>query len=193
VVESLVGNDQVQSLTCGGDYHAVGRLSDHGWVEQAVEIVDEDNIDAAVAGLAGRPLHVLLIGDRSDWTTASALLAERSVRPWVVVVPAGGDSLPAVPSYRHLLFDGSSDVFLADDRLELAANVASCLARSSDDEASINRWRGSALEGWHARTSKSDALRAQQELLDLKQTLSWRITRPLRAVRRRMPPAGTKT
>lgn len=194
VVESLVGNNQVRYLRCCGENRLVGEFGDFGWTGQSIEVLDEDSIRAALGSLGdGGPLHVLHVDSAAAWAPVSALLARQSVQPWIVIAPAQRENAQLTGSYRHLLFDGTSDVFLADDRLELATNLASCLARSSEDEASISRWRGSALEGWYVRTSKSDALRAQQELVDMRQTLSWRITRPLRAVRRRMPATGTKT
>jgi hypothetical protein len=65
------------------------------------------------------------------------------------------------------------------------------------------RWRGVALERWsnlmEATTARADdelnRLRGElallnQEMLAVRQTLSWRITRPLRTVRRRLPRAG---
>jgi hypothetical protein len=86
-----------------------------------------------------------------------------------------------------VLFDGSGDYFVAEDHLELARNLTAARSDPEGEQTSVRRWRASALEGWHVRSSHSDAVRAQQELFEMKNTVSWRITRPLRAVRRRMP------
>jgi FkbM family methyltransferase len=66
------------------------------------------------------------------------------------------------------------------------------------------RWRSVALERWSSLMDEAtlqayelDRLRRElarlgQEMLAVRQTVSWRVTRPLRAVRRRLPPAKDK-
>jgi FkbM family methyltransferase len=74
---------------------------------------------------------------------------------------------------------------------ELSEQLADCERRAAEADglrAELLRWRGIALERWSAGTGAArpaDDGSAQAELDALKQTLSWRVTAPLRAVRSR--------
>ena len=129
-------------------------------------------------------LQLLLIDDPGDATTVSAL-ATRSVTPWMVAIESGGSEMASLAGFRHIVYDGRYDVFLSSEHVGLADRVGALVCGAAGADASIRRWRASALEGWHARSSLSHAISANQELIAMRQTLSWRITRPLRIVRRR--------
>lgn len=53
------------------------------------------------------------------------------------------------------------------------------------------RWRGAVLERWAAAVAPPRDDRAQAELDAIRQTVSWRVTRPLRAVRSRQIRSGS--
>ena len=56
--------------------------------------------------------------------------------------------------------------------------------------AELVRWRGAALERWAQASVPQRDGRAHRELEELKQTVSWRVTKPLRAVRSRQLRTG---
>ena len=149
--------------------------------------------DEIVAAIDSGPLHLLIADESATAAAVVAILADRSIVPWLLVVPGAADGTPdPAPGLRHVAFDGVRDYFLAGDRISLATNIRAAVTEAAETQTSLRRWRSTALEGWNARGIHSDALNAQQELIDMKQTLSWRVTRPLRAVRSRLP-VGTKS
>lgn len=115
--------------------------------------------------------------------------------------------------YRFCLFDGLSRYYVAEERAELAPALSypACPLddyvrvdlREAEDEAGrlrqrigeleqevaqlrgeLVRWRGAVLERWSRAVAPAPADDgARDELEALKQTVSWRATRPLRAVR----------
>jgi hypothetical protein len=129
---------------------------------------------------------------------ALAVLTAHGLRPRLVVVAASGERDPfAVPGFRHVLFDGGADYWLAGPFVPLAHSLIepsaerraerdALAARLALAEASAARWRASSLAGWQARASTSAPTNAQQELFELKRSYSWRITRPLRGLNRRL-------
>lgn len=167
VIASLFGTEDVATLAT------------RGLTDPATRAIDPE-----------KPLHLLHLDDPQELPEALATLGAREIRPWVVTTegPDDGETPPLV-GYRHVLFDGTHDYYLADEHIGLANRLARALADNQDAQSSIRRWRASALEGWSARGSLSDTLNAAQELINIKQTLSWRVTRPLRAVRSRVPTA----
>lgn len=158
-----------------------------GPVHVAVAAADDD-----VAPLA--PWLALVASDPADRTRAEGALETAGYVPGVFdgsyrfwVSPDHLDLLPAV-SYPASARDGyvpAAEARLRADRAEL--------------RAAVRRWRAQALTAWaggelapvaRASTADLDAARAEaahwrQELAATHRTLSWRVTRPLRAVRRR--------
>lgn len=166
-------------------------LTAAGWRGVTVTELDAATIAAALARL-GEPvqLHLLVAARPALLANALALLAVQSVSPWVIATgpdDTASGATDGYAGYRHVLFDGAHDYYLANAHLDLAVNVPAALQAGHDAQASVRRWRATALEGWQARGALADALNAEQELSDMKQTLSWRVTTPLRAVRRRIP------
>ncbi|MFC3690392.1 FkbM family methyltransferase [Aquipuribacter hungaricus] len=114
--------------------------------------------------------------------------------------------------YRLVLFDGLSRFYVADEHADLAPRLsypaspadgaiirrdqvtAERIARLEEDlrttERDLVRWRGVALNGWAGvqghtgTTSGIEAAELRAEMQRLQATLSWRVTAPLRQVRR---------
>ncbi len=158
----------------GAPTTTAGALQTAGW--QAVAIDDNE---------PGKAVHLLLTASPEAAAAALAQLDAAGSTPWFIVVQA---SAPAtIGSHRHVLFDGQNDYFAAVEHLPLMDGLAATITGAEQANESIRRWRGAALDGWNTRGSVSDTLNAAQELINIKQTLSWRVTRPLRAVRGRVP------
>lgn len=114
--------------------------------------------------------------------------------------------------YRACLFDGLNRFFVADEHGEIAdalsypASPADGAVRHHEreqlrrideledqlrtSERDLVRWRGLALEGWaelqgHVSSGQGiESAHLREQLTLMQQTLSWRVTKPLRAVRR---------
>lgn len=123
---------------------------------------------------------------------------------WEQVVLAAG--------YRFCLFDGLSRFYVAEEHADLAPRLSypsspadkaiihrdqatadriEALERDlRTTEADLVRWRGVAINGWagvqgHTGTSSGiEAAELRAEVQRLQATLSWRVTAPLRRVRR---------
>lgn len=167
-------------------------LAAHGWTTRTV-VGEQEELRAAAAE-AG-PLHVL--GVPSVHLGADPLVPE-DVRPWVLVVTVPSPTRERAPErdgYRHVLFDGVSDLLLAEEHADLAALLgypagalddwSSPAQRQADQD--LARWREQAVRGWQEQVAAVTVLPEHAEIHAMTQTLSWRVTRPLRAVRTRMP------
>jgi FkbM family methyltransferase len=108
--------------------------------------------------------------------------------------------------YEFRLFDGLSRYYVAEERaaeLGPALSYPACvldnyvtlahtraLEMSEDRLRQATHWRTVALRGWadaldeRRRQSNPDAVHLRQELEAMRQTVSWRVTRPLRRARR---------
>ncbi len=160
-------------------------LAQRGWTTRTV-VGHDDELQAAV--VEAGPLHVLEMPYDLDV----------EARPWVLVVLADGPtraSAPACEGYQHVLFDGVSDLLLAEEHADLAP-LLGYPAGSLDDWSSpaqrltnddLSRWREQAVRGWQEQVAAVPVLPEHVEIHAMMQTLSWRVTRPLRAVRTRMP------
>lgn len=94
--------------------------------------------------------------------------------PVVALVPTG----TVVAGYLCVRRRAGRDLLVRDDGT-LAA------ALGEDPEAEVRTWRDKALQGWQEQV---DAAPGLEELLALRQSLSWRVTRPLRVLRGRRAP-----
>lgn len=127
-------------------------------------------------------------------------------RPWVVIldgVDPGSDDLGGTASsraYRPTLFDGVSLYLAAEEHAELVPMLSypRCsrddvlpTSGQADAEAAAGPWRDIALSAWadaatRALTSPGAdhglVVTLERELDAVRQTLSWRVTRPLRAL-----------
>ncbi len=182
------------------------RLSDvleqHGGTDQEVHFMLVDTEGAEQQVLASVDLRtfrpwILVV----ESTTPNSVL--QTHHTWEPALLEAG--------YVFCLFDGISRFYVAQERaqmLEVALSYPACvLDRFVEARAyavwqereglieDVRRWRAEALTRWAeaARTS-ADELRAREgelaaalrELDAMHATVSWRVTRPLRAVRRRM-------
>lgn len=153
--------------------------------------------------------HVVLVADPDAPGTLEDVTA---AAPWVVLVDSpvlGTATTPWAPAlesagYTLCQADGLTRYYVATTHAELRDALAYPAGprdayvteeivrlRSRVDEltAEVLRWRAAALERW-ARSDqpalddgRTSAL--ERELDAVRQTLSWRVTAPLRAVRRR--------
>ncbi len=162
-------------------------LSEHGWSTRTV-VGDDQSLAGVLAGAGA--LRVL--------SAPADLELDLSLRPWVLVLPAASPTRERAPErdgYRPVLFDGVSDLLLADEHAELAP-LLGYPAGVLDDWSSpaqrvvgedLARWRDQAVRGWQEQVASVPVLPEHAEIHAMMQTLSWRVTRPLRAVRTRMP------
>lgn len=169
-----------------------------GWVEHDVHVLagrDEAETSAAVAALAA-------IGVR-PWVVVSASASRAGE------AAAGPDAAILSQGYAHCLYDGLNNVYVLEGRAELSVLLSySACARdefttpelrrlqASRDELgaqlaqaaqSVMRWRAAALHRWGDAAGGGVQPALARELEAMRNTISWRVTRPLRAVRRRMP------
>ncbi len=169
-----------QTRGTGGTAHPPGVRSGLAW--EAVEPGREDIDD----------VHVLLVGSGDTTASRSALLA--SVRPWVVLVR--GERADAAVWERDLadakyvlaVFDGRTHYFVSPQHDDLPSAFATGDTAAWDalvDE--VVRWRTAALGRWALATGNQPTSEnhAEHELHAIRQTVSWRVTAPLRKVRSR--------
>jgi hypothetical protein len=74
---------------------------------------------------------------------------------------------------------------------ELVAARAECdrlRAELLEVSQSVVRWRAAALAGWSTRAQTGDSVAISREIDAIHNTVSWRVTKPLRTVRTMMPP-----
>ena len=177
-------------------------LEHHGTPGKDVHfmLVDTEGSEAQV--LASVDLHrfrpwVLVIESTAPNSTVQTHDA------WEAAVLAAG--------YRFCLFDGLSRFYVAEEHSDLHAQLAypACVLDAFVEArayavwegrqeliAEVRRWRAEALRLWAGTgdTASARDLRgvqnqlaaARDELAAVRATVSWRVTRPLRAVRRRM-------
>jgi hypothetical protein len=168
-------------------------------------------------GLLDEPIHVLALDAGGDEAAALATLDLRRTRPMLllvratpgVVVPDWDAGLRAA-GYAFRLFSGLFRIYVAseyDDVIGLAVSYPACVfdevppagrpalaERAARAEADVARWRSLALKRWDEAVNGSTPTSAtwevsmlRDELNAMRATLSWRITRPIRVVRRMVP------
>jgi hypothetical protein len=184
-----------------------------GWTGTDIHFLSIDTEGGAAGGAAGA---ADIIGGLDLQRCRPWVLVIGSVPPngdgpahrdWEESVGAAG--------YEFRLFDGLSRFYVAHERAGdlggdtwAPANVRDNFTTASERrlalelreaktlcDAAIKQsisWRTVALERWsegmeHAGREADERQRLQMEFLALQQTLSWRVTRPLRAIRGRFP------
>jgi FkbM family methyltransferase len=185
-------------------------LAQSGWTGTEIHFLSID----AEAGADGSAADILQGLDLQRWRPwvlvvgSSTPNGDGTTQPdWEKTVGAAG--------YAFRLFDGLSRFYVAPERVAdlggdtwAPANVGDNfttanerrLARELSEakdlcDAAIKQsisWRTVALERWSegmefAGREADERQRLQMEFMALQQTLSWRVTRPLRAVRGRFP------
>lgn len=166
-----------------GDGQTTRGLRETGWTGLVVP-------DAA--GLrSGESVDVLVLDTTSDLLTTVA-----SQRPRVVVVATSPSARrAAAEGYQLVLHNGGQDVLLRSDDGQLAADLSypagdldrftTARERALADE--VDTWRARALSAWEDRATAGPDSGGLADLLAMRQSLSWRVTRPLRSVRSRLP------
>jgi FkbM family methyltransferase len=184
------------------------RLSDvleqHGTLGQDVHFMLIDTEGSEPAVLASVDLHKF-----RPWVLVVESTAPNSTiqthDPWQADVLAAG--------YRFCLFDGLSRFYVAEEHAEaLEENLAypACVLDAFVDASAyaiwqgrqdliseVRRWRAEALRLWAATgdaasssvqrelaAARHELAAARHELAAVRSTVSWRVTRPIRAVRR---------
>lgn len=176
-------------------------LADHGGIDQEVHFLLVDTEGAEANVLASVDLRAF-----RPWVLVIEATAPNSSRQthdtWEPDVLAAG--------YRFCLFDGISRFYVAEEHAdELAARLSypACvldgyveatthrlLVETQELRRELIRWRATALRRWARATEQDDtalARRLRRELSDVRAeldaihaTVSWRVTRPIRAARR---------
>ena len=140
-------------------------------------------------------VHALVLAGDATAASRPDLLA--TTRPWVVVLrtdrPDADDWERDLADAKFTLtvFDGRSRYFVSadhDDLHEAFAGVDESAWDGLVDE--VVRWRTAALGRWALATGADPGRqsRAERELVAMRETVSWRVTAPLRKVRSRMRP-----
>ena len=149
---------------------------------------------------AGSDIHLLRVAERVDHLAALTALDLRARRAWIVIVEGTQDGVTEAMDrygYLHTLFDGRSRIYVARERAPALAYAASYPPCAADDftttevatlraelrEARLDadQWRATALSAWaDTLTARPDI---DEQIAAIHSTLSWRITKPLRAVR----------
>jgi hypothetical protein len=172
--------------------------------------------------VADGDVQVLALDAAGQEATALAGLNLAHVRPTVLLIraalPRAGQ--PSTPpwqravldaGYRLRLFTGLFRIYVANEHDESIGDMLSYPACPLDDAARAEadpahdllaraendaiRWRAVALAKWDelaAASGGTSAAALHQELDAMRNTVSWRVTRPLRAARQLLPPARTR-
>lgn len=138
------------------------------------------------------PVHAsweVLIVDAPDLPAALEVS-----RPEVLVVSTSPGADPTlVGGYRLVLDDGAQHVLLREDATqqvespsEPAGDLTSTTARERALAEEVASWRARALSAWEEQAAAGPASGGITDLLAMRQSLSWRVTRPLRSVRSRL-------
>jgi len=181
-------------------------LDEHGW--SGTVALNAPDAAQALQSWTG-DLHLVAIAGSDATDEVIAALESAPTRPWVIVAPPEHTDRLVAARYRPALFDGISRFFHAEEHAELATALGypACALDAAVDAAAaelaatnaelleqLTRWRGRAVSAWAAwdppRISdwsvddQRELDRLRLEIRATHQTLSWRITRPIRAIRR---------
>jgi FkbM family methyltransferase len=137
-----------------------------------------------LAGLAGRDIHFAVIDTEGAELSVLRSAGFTEVRPWVLVIEATAplstrqvhqewESVVLAAGYRFCLFDGLSRFYVDERNHPELIESLSYPAGVFDDFATVGSLELERL-----------ANQARAEVEELRHTFSWRITAPLRAVRR---------
>lgn len=162
-------------------------LDEHGWTRSDLPAPDDE------------PLHAVVVRTEPD-DHRSVLAAH----PWVVVAPGRADArlVRALVEERYLVtqYDGASTFLVRADRAEALVPLLDHPAQPGEHvtaevvalQAEARAWQEKSLEPWSVaaateitagRAGGAEAL--ARELDAIRSTLSWRVTAPLRVLRRR--------
>jgi hypothetical protein len=159
-------------------------------------------------GHADREIHFAIIDTEGSEALVLRSFDFERTRPWVLVVESTAptttdetysewESLVVGAGYRFCLFDGLSRFYVDDRRhpelavaLSYPAGVFDAFIRAEDleRETRIGKLEKRQRELVAEVNLRDELIRAQKDMIDgFQSTLSWRLTRPLRAIRRILP------
>jgi hypothetical protein len=203
-----------------GEFSATRALAERGWtvlrlsgaeLTRAGELAGQQLQAVVLAGpqLAGPSLATLAEAGLRPWVVliSAAELA----------IAEAADALnrfAATSGYQLCLFDGVNGYFVHPEHAaelgtalsypassrelfstpavrELEQQQAALAGELAEAAKTIIQWRAAALQRWDAATGGGQPSHAYRELEAMRNTVSWRVTRPLRAVRRRVPLPGS--
>jgi FkbM family methyltransferase len=150
------------------------------------------------AGFADEPIHFMSVDTEGSEASVLRSIDLARFRPWVIVVEATApnttvrthaewEPLLLEADYRLCLFDGLSRYYVAAehealrDRLDYPVCIFDDFVTAKDraDDVEFDRLHRAVAD----ESTRAD--RAEAELERVRSTLSWRLTTPLRALRRR--------
>jgi FkbM family methyltransferase len=182
-------------------------LQDAGWSGQDIHFVTIDT--------EGSERSVLLGFDLARWRPW-ILVVEATAPLQTAETHAEWEDLVLAAGYRFCLFDGLSRFYVSPEKADeigsalsrpanvfddystpeqrnAVAKIAAASQAVKDREDELVRWRAAALTRFTTASvsglsqQEIDELhRTRAELHNIRQTVSWRLTRPLRAIRARM-------
>jgi FkbM family methyltransferase len=170
--------------------------ADHGMCVKDVT-VPTVRLDNAIAkhGFAETEIHFLLIDTEGAELQVLRSIDLTKVRPWILIVEAttpgstapnhaAWEPLVLDAGYHFCLFDGLSRYYVSSEKGEEFLQLLSYPVCVFDDFVTLNELRlKEELDETSARLDEALALTAA-----LRATWSWRLTRPLRAVRTLLGP-----
>lgn len=155
------------------------------------------------AGMTAEPIHFLSVDTEGSETSVLRSIDLTRFRPWVIVVEATApnttvrthaewEPILLEGGYRFCMFDGLSRYYVAAEHEELRERLdyPACVfdefvtAQARADDAEFERLHQAVAD----ESTRAD--RAEDELARVRSTMSWRVTTPLRAVRRRVRGSG---
>ena len=163
-------------------------------------VVPTIRLDAAISAdsMSGEPIHFLLVDTEGAEQFVLRSIDLTLVRPWIIIVEATAPGSttqthaswePGVlaAGYRFSLFDGLSRFYVAEEKWDELGEAISYPACVLDlyITAEMLHLRESHADCEQGQEATAIALNAaRDEAIALRHTLSWRLTKPLRALRR---------
>jgi len=156
-------------------------------------------LDAIVANsaFAASPIHFLMIDTEGAEVDVLRSIDLSVVRPWILVIEATApgstrptfsewESIVLDAGYRFCLFDGLSRFYVADEKYSELGDLISYPACIFDGYVTAGEW-ATRRQLEHSIEQLADAQNSIAELTsildNLRGTLSWRATSPLRSLR----------
>lgn len=193
-------------------YSVTRALGERGWTAEVVttpaelaglpraplHVLAASGVAAAAAALDELPADArpwVIVSSDADGADPAPEPARRAVADagYAVVLDDGGstyflhadhvDELAAAFAYPA----STRDRYITAEHRALLAERDRLSAELAEASASVVHWRATALHRWQSGAAVAHVGAAQRELEAMRRTISWRVTRPLRAVRRRLP------